>query len=302
MLKTSARYFKSVVTNGSMRAASRALAINQSAISRQLHQLEGELNVRLIERHRSGIKLTEEGERLMEYLRDVDFRTDQLLAELHEIHGLTGGHVRIHAVETMLHHIVPRIVEQLLRGHPGISFEVMFKSSEQIHSALMSGEADIGLAFASADLPQIRKICEFPEHIVAIMRPDHPLAIRQQLTMAEVARWPLAVPAHPTRSRMLLDLACKSGGLELKPALQTNSVALMHRFAECKDHISVTNRLNIDAHSLSATTICRPLLDVQLQAGNFEILVLEGRKLPAAAGKVLEAVMGELPHLSEHQH
>ncbi|WP_336935794.1 LysR family transcriptional regulator [Acinetobacter soli] len=56
------KFFFEAVNKGSVRAAADALDVAPSAVSRQISQLEQELAVTLIERHRRGIKATEAGE------------------------------------------------------------------------------------------------------------------------------------------------------------------------------------------------------------------------------------------------
>ena len=64
-----ARALMSAVEMGSLKAAAEALGCTQSAVSHMIASLEKELGFRLLRRARSGVKLTDEGERLLPFVR-----------------------------------------------------------------------------------------------------------------------------------------------------------------------------------------------------------------------------------------
>ena len=65
------RYFIAVAESGSVAAASRMLAIAQSAVTKSMQELEDELGARLFERGSRGIQLTPRGHRFLVAARKV---------------------------------------------------------------------------------------------------------------------------------------------------------------------------------------------------------------------------------------
>jgi DNA-binding transcriptional LysR family regulator len=72
------RYFVSVAEVASVSKAALRVHVSQPALSRQIHDLERELGVRLFDRVGRGIRLTAEGEDLLARARDVLTRADSL--------------------------------------------------------------------------------------------------------------------------------------------------------------------------------------------------------------------------------
>ncbi len=86
-------YFVEAVRLGSVRAAADALDIAPSAVSRQIAQVEAELGVDLIERHRRGITPTEAGRLVLDYFRQRQTQLDGLRDAIADLQGLRTGRV-----------------------------------------------------------------------------------------------------------------------------------------------------------------------------------------------------------------
>ena len=82
MLRNSVLYFMEVARSGSMRSASTALGVAQSAVSRQIQALEYEMGTALIDRYPTGTRLTPAGEALFRAARSASFRTERLRSEI----------------------------------------------------------------------------------------------------------------------------------------------------------------------------------------------------------------------------
>lgn len=84
-----------VVETGSLTRAADELGCTQSAVSHSIDSIEKELGFTLLLRKRSGIKLTNEGERLMPAVRNLLSSAEQLNQTASAIRGLDSGTVRI---------------------------------------------------------------------------------------------------------------------------------------------------------------------------------------------------------------
>ena len=301
MLKMSLRYFASVVQHGSIRAAAGELGVAQSAISRQVQALERELGAPLLERRPRGVALTQAGELLFAYARQTTFRAERLRSEIDALQGLRRGHVRVHAIEAMVPHLLPRAIDAFLAQFPGITFEVEIAGTDQVQAAVREGRAEIGVGFCPEPAEEVRPVFRAREPLFAIVAPDHPLAPRRQISVRELASWPVAVPTRMTGSRNLFDGACRQGRVEVRPALETNSVELLHRFALVGHGVAVLTRLtcieSLRAHQLVALRFQEP----EMSSGTIDVITLAGRRLPVAAERFLvplRRVLDALPALA----
>ena len=297
MLKTSVRYFMSVVQHGSIRAAASELNVAQSAISRQIQALEHELGAPLLERRPRGVTLTHAGELLYTYGRDATFQVERLSSELDALQGLRRGHVRIASIEALVPHLLPQAINRFLTQYPGITFSVEVGGTDRVVGAIREGSADIGLAFNPHPTGEFRIIFRVREPLFAMVAQSHPLGRAKQLSVRDLATWPFAVPARLTGSRMLFDEACREAHVIMTPALETNSVELLHRFALLGDGVAVLARLtcveSLRTHKLRAIGF----KEENLSSGTIDIVTLANRQLPIAAEKFLIALRRELDAL-----
>jgi DNA-binding transcriptional LysR family regulator len=301
VLKTAIRYFSEVVQHGSIRAAAGDLGVAQSAISRQLQALERELGVPLLERRPRGVALTPAGELVFAYARETAFHTERLSSEIDALQGLRRGHVRIHAIEAMVPHLLPRAIDAFLAQFPGINFEVEVAGTDRVQMAVREGRAEIGIGFCAEPAIDIRQIFQVKEPLFAIVAPDHPLASRGKISVRELETWPVAVPGRLTGTRRVFDGACRLAKVSVRPALETNSVELMHRFALVGHGVAVLTRLTCVESLESRQVVAVRFKEPEMNRGTVDVITLTGRRLPVAAERFLvplRRILDASSHLS----
>ncbi len=287
MLKIAFRYFAEVVQHGSIRAAANDLGVAQSVISRQVQALERELGAPLLERRPRGIALTPAGELVFSYAREAAFHIDRLQTEIDALNGLRRGRVRIHAIEALVPHLLPRAIDAFLAEFPGINFDVEIASSDRIQAALLNGQTEIGIGFCPKPTKDLRTVFQVREALFAMVAPDHPLASRRKISVREFEIWPTAVANPMSGSRNLIDSVCHKAEVELRPALETNSTELLHRFALVGHGLAVLSRLSCFENLRSRKLVALSFEEPEMTHGTIEVLTLAGRRLPIPAERFL---------------
>lgn len=283
MLKTSLRYFSAIVRSGSIRAAAQDLRIAQSAVSRQIQSLEDEIGAKLFERSRRGVVLTQAGELLRDYVKDATFYAERLRSELDALQNLRRGMVRLHVIESAVPHLVPLAISDFRRDHPGIAFTVVVTGSDAVLEAVKEAEADIGVAFGRNAIPEVQVKARAAEPLCAIMRAGHPLSSLPSVAVKQAIEFPIGVPLTRGGTGVLLDAALAAAGLRLAPALVTNSIDLLRRFAMGTDSITFLPRLMVTGETPDPAVAIVPVEDAPMASSYVEILTLRGRTLPLAA-------------------
>lgn len=296
MLKTSLRYLMSVARHGSIRAASNELNIAQSAVSRRLQALEYQLGTPLFERKPRGVALTEAGELLYSFCLNSTFAIERLYSEIDELKGLRRGRVRIASMESAVPSVLCHAIDAFRLKHPDIVFYVDIWTSDKILEAVREGDVDIGLTFGDEFSDEIQVAYNAREPLLATMSPGHPLAQCKSLTIQELVDWPLALTPPRSSSRVIFDRACAKAGIVIKPALETNSIELMHRFALGGAGVTLLIR-HAAMSSFQTKDLCAvPVIGDDL-GGNVSIITLKDRQLPLAAERFLLTIRDELVRL-----
>ena len=133
-----------VVETGSLTRAADELGCTQSAVSHSIDSLEKELGFTLLLRKRSGIKLTNEGERLMPAVRNLLNSAEQLNQTASAIRGLDSGTVRIGTFTSVGVHWLPGVLKEFQHDYPNVDFKLLNGDYHDVEQWLEDGSVDVG--------------------------------------------------------------------------------------------------------------------------------------------------------------
>ncbi|RYZ66224.1 MAG: LysR family transcriptional regulator, partial [Proteobacteria bacterium] len=159
MNTTQLNHFRDVMRFGSFLRASRETQISQPALSRSVALLESTLGVRLINRTRSGLTLTEAGQSILKEGSDILDRLDHLASRFAD--GTSRGQtsIRLAASENLCIHVFPKWVNARLVESPQFSIDLTSGTSEEIEEQVNRGSADVGVFYNPPSKPgTIRKV------------------------------------------------------------------------------------------------------------------------------------------------
>ena len=134
----------SAVETGSLTAAAKQLGCTQSAVSHTIAGLEEELGFAVITRGKSGVRLTDEGERLMPAVRNLLNSAEQLNQTASSIRGLDTGTVRIGTFTSVGVHWLPTILKQFHSDFPGVDFKILNGDYHDVEQWINDGSVDVG--------------------------------------------------------------------------------------------------------------------------------------------------------------
>lgn len=173
--------------------AAKALNVSQPTLSRSIAALEKSLRVRLFDRGAKGVVPTAFGRILLE--RGAALLADDaaLQREIRSLANLDAGELVVGAGPFSAAISVGRAATRLLAKHPQLRARVVRADPEQIVRDVLAGRCDLGVAGAGSSEGDPRLHCEsLPAHPVRLfVRPDHPLAGRARLRLADVLAFPL---------------------------------------------------------------------------------------------------------------
>jgi DNA-binding transcriptional LysR family regulator len=142
---TPLRYFRAIAQAGHMTKAARALGVSQPALSAMLKKLEAEVGAALLDRTGRGVELTEAGRIFLTHAEDAIRRADAGVQAVRQLAGLEAGSIRIGGGATAVTYLLPPVVSEVRRAHPGLRFYVRETGSAGVASAVLSGELDLGI-------------------------------------------------------------------------------------------------------------------------------------------------------------
>ena len=179
--------FLMVAKTGNMTRASAMLFITQSALSKQMKELESEFGCTFFERIGSGMKLTEEGLLLRNRAEDIVSLVDKTKQEFRDIEDIIGGDVHIGALETCHIDIFARELLAFRRKYPGLRCHVISGMTEQVTEKMDGGLLDFVIISGLPDTDKYNYI-RYPADDIwgMVVRRDHQLAAMDKITIDDL--------------------------------------------------------------------------------------------------------------------
>jgi DNA-binding transcriptional LysR family regulator len=182
------RYFVAVAEDLSFTKAAGKLHLAQPSLTRQIHDLEDELGVRLLNRSKSRVALTEEGRSfLADAQRILTLATESILAVQRLSRGETGQ-LNLAYLPNFDFELLPETLKAFRLTFPHIALNLFDMTPAEQLRALEARKIDLGFVGlpppASAGAIEWESIAQ--HSIVAVLPAKHPLARKRRLTLSEL--------------------------------------------------------------------------------------------------------------------
>ncbi|HLU19721.1 MAG TPA: LysR family transcriptional regulator [Pusillimonas sp.] len=199
------RIFFTVATSGSFSRGAELLHISQSAASKAVRELEGQLGLALIERGgaraKSGLRLTEAGRALYEHARGIFALERAALDDLGARTGIKKGALTVGASTTVAGYWLPTHLAMYANRFPDIELQMVVGNTAAISQGLLDCEVDIAVVEGGVTDPGVSSLHWREESLVLVTGPETPLAgvdAVDSVTLS-AARWLVREPGSGTR-------------------------------------------------------------------------------------------------------
>lgn len=174
--------------------AAKALHISQSTLSQQIKQLEDELAVPLFDRIGKRITLTEAGALFGDYALQSINKANEGVLLLQDLKNLNTGQLTIGVIYSMRIRFARTLV-RFARQYPNIKIQVVFGTTQDLLEKLNLHQFDFIVSFhEGAQEPHLKFQPLLRSTMVLVTAKTSPLAQRTNISLAEVAELPLALP------------------------------------------------------------------------------------------------------------
>ena len=218
-----------IADHGTFSAAARALYTVQSNVSGHIARLERELGVVLVDRQRGG--LTDEGLLVVEKARRVMHELDDIAAEMASRGDEVRGDTRLGVIGTTARWLLPQLLTQLAKQHPGVHVTVHEGNTTNLLPRLLAQQLDAIIVHLPVDEAEVTVEPMFAEDLVLLVHTRHHLAERDSIPLAELAGEPLMLPPVGAALRRAIDRAAANVGVELEAQVEIDGVRLLTSLA-----------------------------------------------------------------------
>jgi DNA-binding transcriptional LysR family regulator len=228
------RIFQAAADAGSFTHAGETLGLSQSAVSRQVGALEADIGAPLFHRHARGLILTEQGEMLLDAVRDVVLKLDAVRSRLIDSREKPTGELRVTTTLGLgANWLAPRLGE-FVELYPEVKIQLLL-SDDDLDIGMR--EADVALRLREPMQPDLIRRRLFTVHFHAYASADYLKRRPQPRGVEDLDRHHLIAFGAPTATHLLYDLnSLLTLGRDPKnprtPQISVNNLGAMARAAE----------------------------------------------------------------------
>lgn len=160
-------YLVAVADRGGFHRAARACGVSQPGLSAQIRQLEGLLDLCLLERDHRRVRLTAAGEEIARRARAVLAETRGLVEAARSLQRPLCGPLRIGVIPTVAPYLLPHALPRVRRRHPELRLGLVEATTAELVAALGRGDLDLLLLALEASLDGLatRVLFRDPFHV-----------------------------------------------------------------------------------------------------------------------------------------
>jgi LysR family cyn operon transcriptional activator len=215
------RTFVAIADAGGVGRAASRLNLTQPTASRQIHALEAELGVPLFDRVGRRVRLTSEGEDLLEGSRRLLSDADSLGERARSLKEGHIGMLRIAATPQAIESVLVDFLAHYRPRHPGVDVRLVEDGGLRLAGRLERGDVHLAIMWAGDERFRARLL--YPSYVTAVLRQSHPLSRRTVLEISELAGEPLLLAARGFAYREWFHSACQVA--QIRPRVFLESAA-----------------------------------------------------------------------------
>ncbi len=217
----------SVAALGSFTGAAKELSLTQPAVSHHISALEEELGIRIFNRGKGSLTLTDEGEIAVSCARRMKVLNDRLRTDLRDKeHNLTR--LRVGITHTAESNVITEVLARYGREAGDVVITVTTDTITNLYSKLEGYELDLAILEGKPPSGELSSLMLDTDYLVCVMSNENPLASHEMVTLKELRSQQMILRLPSSATRILFESRLESLGESLDSfdiMLEVDSVA-----------------------------------------------------------------------------
>ncbi len=240
---------EAVRQNFNLTEAAKTLFTSQPGVSKAILELEDELGVDIFRRHGKRIRnLTEPGKRILTSIERILLEVETLKRVGKDFAAQDQGNFVIATTHTQARYALPRVLTEFTKLFPKVRVSIQQGSPQQIADMLIHDRADI--AIATEGIAGIDGLLSLPgyqwQHVIAV-QPDHPLLAKKNISLEDLAEYPIITYDQAFAGRSKIDKAFNSKNLHPDVVLEAIDADVIKTYVETGMGIGIVAGVAYDA-------------------------------------------------------
>lgn len=278
--------FQAVARHLSYTQAAQELHLTQPAVSMQIKQLEEEVGLPLFEQLGKKVFLTQAGEEMFLYSRNIAHELAEAEEVLEQLKGVRRGHLVL-AVASTANYFATRLLAAFAKQFPGVTFSLDVTNRAALLQQLDNNESDLVImGRPPADMPLSME--SFMENPLVVIAPiHHPLVCKGELGLEELKDEPFLFREKGSGTRIAMERFFNERGVILQTGMEMASNEAIKQAVEAGLGLGI-----VSIHTLELELETRRLAILAVR----EFPILRHWYLVHREGKRLSPVATEFRH------
>lgn len=203
------KVFHTVAKRLNFTKAAEELFITQPAVSKHIHEVETHYKCKLFERNGTKIKLTQEGQLLLNYTEDLFNIYRNIEYDLAAINKNKKGTLRLGASTTVAQYFLPKYLASFRKKYPEIKIELTTNNTECVENLLTENKIDLGIVEGQSKRHQIKYTPIIKDKLVLCTNSNNKSIKNFKITLNELQKLPLVIREQGSGSLEVIVAALK---------------------------------------------------------------------------------------------
>ncbi|MDY0241494.1 MAG: LysR family transcriptional regulator [Rhodospirillaceae bacterium] len=282
------RAFLTVARVGGFTRAAGELHLSQPALTVQIRQLEEILGVRLFDRDKRQVHLTQAGKSLLEPLERVLLDLEAVMSASHDLARYRRGRVSMAVLPSLAASVLPCALRIFHETYPGIEVRLHDVVGKRIVEMVKAEEVDFGLGSRLTPDRAVHVEDFLSDRLCVYFPLGHPLGGKDRVSVQEVAAYPLILTGSNSSVRVLFERSLAREGAEIQIASESNYMSTSLGMVRAGLGVAILPASAGDSGSVEQIDF-RPLKGAWVNR-KIGIISRAGCQLPPAAERFLDVL------------
>lgn len=186
MTITQLHYVLAVAEYKNFTKAAERVFVTQPTLSMQVQKLEEELGIKIFDRTKKPIELTEVGARIVEQAKNIVNESNRIKDIVDQQKGFIGGEFRLGIIPTVMPTLLPMFLQTFIKKYPKVSIKIEELTTEMIFDKLREGHLDAAIAATPLNQVDIVEKPLFYEPFVGYINNQHKLSSKATIAISDL--------------------------------------------------------------------------------------------------------------------
>jgi DNA-binding transcriptional LysR family regulator len=261
--------------------AAEELFLTQPAVSMQVRQLEEALGVTLFEQLGKRIHLTETGQEVLAYARNITQQLDEMEAVLNRIKGLSGGRLRI-SVATTANYFIPTLLGTFSRSYPEVTISLDVTNRETLLRQLTENAIDLAIMGQPPAELDVEADMFMENPLVIVAPPGHALAKQKKIPLTRLQDEVFLVREPGSGTRIAMERFFAKHDVHIKTGMEVGSNEAIKQSVQAGLGLGLLSQVTIEQELALKRLVVLDVKDFPIMR-HWYIVHRRGKRLSAAA-------------------